>query len=94
MTDELVKTGFEEEGEEDRPLPSPLETSTEALAIRASQEAYGRVVDALVDLYRTFDKRLRRDLKEEGLERVYGRLKELGATVGVSRMSLPRLADC
>jgi hypothetical protein len=64
--------------------------SVEALAIRASQTAFWPVVDGLIEIYRTFHKTRRPEIKKK-MKEVYERVKELGTTIGVARVSLDSL---
>ena len=85
----------EEEPEPEHPLlavkvePAP-KLELEALSIRASQEAFQRVMDELITLYREFDRTKRQVLKDR-LKSIRERLVELGVTVGISRMSMDNL---
>lgn len=64
--------------------------STDVQAIRASQGAFEKVMDELIALYRKFDKTRRQAMKDK-LKSLRERLVELGATIGVSRVSLDSL---
>lgn len=66
------------------------EPDFEVLSIRASQEAFEKVMDGLIAFYRDFD-RTRRTAMKEKLKALREELVALGATIGISRISLDNL---
>jgi hypothetical protein len=100
MNDDLSDL-FEEEPDERIDIPAPFGpfvvdpveaavTRAVASGVRISQSAFQPVVDELTGLYRNLDKTYRKDIKLR-LKATYDRLAELGATFGVSRISLGNL---
>ena len=89
---------FEEEGDPiDQIKGPPAKANPELLervsAIQASQAAHAKSISTLVGLYRTIDKTRRSALKEQ-LEALFQDLKQLGATLGVTPLSFPKLSGC
>ena len=70
------------------PLTPEQERDVEILMSR--QAVFGTVVDALIAIYRDFD-RTRRLIFKERMKELYERLKELGETIGVARTGLDNL---
>jgi hypothetical protein len=80
-----------EPGPEESALPAPDEEAAREIGmIRAQQERFFGVVDALIALYRDFDKKRRADLKFLA-QAMYEKLVTLGESVGVSRLSVDHL---
>jgi len=71
------------------PPPDPARAAL-VLAIRERQERFQKVVDAMISVYRAFDKTRRPDLKV-GLKEVYERMKVLGESLGIGRVGLDNL---
>jgi hypothetical protein len=59
-------------------------------AIDMSQSAFQPVADELTGLYRNLDKTYRKDIKLK-LKAVYEKLADLGATFGISKLSMASL---
>lgn len=88
MTDPFDFDPFEQAGAIVTPADPAL--AAEVAVIRAQQEVFHQAVDAMIELYRGFDKTRRQDLKVK-LKKIYEILKELGTMVGVSRVSTDNL---
>ena len=71
-------------------VPLTPEQERDVKILVARQEVFGRVVDALIAIYRDFD-RTRRAVFKERMKELYERLKELGETIGVARTGLDHL---
>ena len=73
----------------DVPVPKvPADAEVEAIATRKFR--FAAALDVLIATYRAFGKTPRAKLKPM-LKELYGRMTDLGETVGVSRLSLAAL---